>query len=136
MDFESMVSSRVWPVRRRAIAHNDLEHPAPPLFYHQDFTKTDRIFRRQVHTTGGDTTDFKDTEQAKNKDLEDAALWPGFSAKKGCMAPFVVSGLAMFWLIPSYVPAFGMGETFLAAYAAGGLTYYMKYAGGPQIKNS
>lgn len=136
MDFEAMVGSRVWPVRRSASMHNPLEHPQPPLFYHQDYSGSDKIPRRQVHTVGGDTTDFKTQDEARNKDLEDAALWPGISAKKHCLAPFVVSGLMLFWIAPAYIPSFGMGESFLASYAAGGLTYYLKYAGGPQIKNS
>lgn len=131
-----MVNSRNWPVRRQASLHNPLEHPEPPLFYQQDYLGTDKVHRREVHTVGGDTTDFKNLEKARNKDLEDAALWPGFSAKRQCLAPFVVSGLMLFWVVPSYIPSFGMGEAFLASYAAGGVTYYLKYAGGPQIKTS
>lgn len=131
-----MVNSRNWPVRRQASLHNPLEHPELPLFYQQDYLGTDKVHRREVHTVGGDTTDFKNLEEARNKDLEDAALWPGFSAKRQCLAPFVVSGLMLFWVVPSYIPSFGMGEAFLASYAAGGVTYYLKYAGGPQIKTS
>ena len=131
-----MVDSRVWPVRRVASMHNPLEHPVPPLFYHQDSSKSDKIHRRQVHTVGGDTTDFESLHAARNKDLEDAALWPGISAKRHCLAPFVVSGLMLFWVVPAYIPSFGMGENFLLSYAAGGAAYYLKYAGGPQIKYS
>jgi len=136
MDFEAIVGSRAWPVRRQASMHNPLEHSQPPLFYRQDYLGTDKVNRQEVHTVGGDTTNFKPLEEARNKDLEDAALWPGFSAKRQCMAPFVVSGLMLFWVVPSYLPSFGIGESFLASYAAGGLTYYLKYAGGPQIKTS
>lgn len=136
MNFEAMVGHRVWPVRRQASMHNPLEFPDAPLFYHQDKTGTDKVHRHEVHTVGGDTTDFKNTHEVRNQDLEDAALWPGISAKRQCLAPFVVSGLMMFWLLPAYVPQFGIGETFLASYAAGGVTFYLKYAGGPQIKNS
>lgn len=136
MEFEQIVGSRVWPVRRQASMHNWLEHPLVPEFYRQDKNGTDAVHRQQKHTEGGDTANYEKPDKSANLDLEDAAMWPGNSAKKKCFAPFVVAGLTLFWVVPSYLPEFGMGEAFLTSYAAGGLAYYLKYAGGPHPKKN
>lgn len=136
MDFESMVGHRTWPVRPVPSMHNQLEHPEKPMFYHQDHTGTDLVHRQRVLMIGGDTSDFKNKEDQRNADLEDAALWPAKSLEIQCYTPYFVSGLLFFWVIPQFLPQLGVGENVLAAYGAGGITYYLKNSGNPQVKKS
>lgn len=136
MDFDEMIGCRSWPVRPSPSMHNVLEHPEKPEFYHQDHTGTDLVPRQRVLVVGGDTTHFKNKTDQRNADLEDAAMWPVKALEIQSYTPYFVSGLLFFWVIPQFVPQLGLGENALAAYSAGGVTYYLKNSGNPQIKKS
>lgn len=134
MDFEGMIGHRTWPVRPAPSMHNDLEHPQPPMFYHQDFLGTDLIPRTRVAVQGGNTTDHKNNDDQRTADLEDAALWPAKTLAIQNYTPYFVSGLLFFWVVPQFLPEVGLGENAIASYVAGGVTYYLKNHGGPQLK--
>lgn len=135
MDFESMAMNRNFPVLLKPSMINELTHPLPaPMMYQQDQLGTDKINRVRVYTVGGDTQNFHRAAGQQKRDLEDAAEWPVTSLKKNCYTPYIVAGILMFFALPALLPQFGVGETVLVSYSAGGLTYYMKFAGGPQLK--
>lgn len=136
MDFEEMVGTRPWPVRPPASMHNEIEHPNPPLFYQQDMLGTDRVHRRAVETRGGDTTDYANKEEVRNQTLEDSAFWFTKTLEIGCYTPFVTSAFVGLYLLPVFVPSFGLGEIALSSYAIGATTYYMQNASGPQLKKN
>jgi hypothetical protein len=136
MDFEEMVSTRPWPVKPPASMHNEIEHPAPPFFYHQDMTGTDRVPRRAVETRGGDTTDYANEQDVKNQTLEDSAFWMTKTLEIGCYTPFVTSGLLGLYVLPVFVPSFGLGQIALSSYLVGSATYYLQNSTGPQLKKN
>lgn len=134
MDFEPMAIVRDFPVLLKPSMINQLTNPDSPMFYQQDMTGTDKVNRVRVYTVGGDTNNYHKADGQRKRDLEDAAEWPVTSLKKNCYTPYIVAGVLMFFALPALLPSFGVGETVLVSYSAGGLTYYMKFAGNPQLK--
>lgn len=131
-----MVGTRTWPVRPPASMHSEIEFPESPLFYHQDFTGTDKIHRRAVETRGGDTRNYATEPEVRNQTLEDSAFWFTKTLEIGCYTPFVTSALVGLYLLPVFVPSFGLGEIALSTYAVGATTYYLQNASGPQLKKN